>query len=79
MDGRIEELDLTTIAEAHIYLEFARQMKDQNTKKFLQQTKEISDKLENYSTLHDQHHKSVLSNTEKLALYCLAIRLRIMD
>jgi hypothetical protein len=58
MEGRIEELDLTSIAEAHIYLEFARQMKDQNTKKFLRQTKDISEKLESYSALHEQHYKS---------------------
>ena len=41
------------MAEAHVYLEFVRQMKDLHTKNFLKQTKEISKRLENYATVHD--------------------------
>lgn len=78
MDGRIEELDLTTIADAHIYLEFARQMKDQNTKKFLKQTKEISEKLDSYSAIHDQNIKSASSNVEGQAERCLTKNLKPM-
>lgn len=62
MDGQIEELELNSIAEAHIYLEFVRQMKDQNTRKFLKQTKEISDKLENYTVIHEQFYKLAVLN-----------------
>ena len=62
MEGQMEELELNSIAEAHIYLEFVRQMKDQNTRKFLKQTKEISDKLENYTALHEQFYKLTLLN-----------------
>ena len=53
LEGRIEQLEVRSVAEAHVYLEFVRQMKDLHTKNFLKQTKEISKRLENYATVHD--------------------------
>ena len=35
LDGRIEQIDIQSLAEAHVYLEFVRQMKDLHTKNFL--------------------------------------------
>ena len=53
LEGKIEQLQIESISEAHIYLEFVRQLKDINTKKFIVQTQDIQKKLESLQMIHE--------------------------
>jgi hypothetical protein len=61
LEGKVEQLEIESISEAHIYLEFVRQLKDLNTKKFIRQTQDIHKKLESLQMVHDHRARYAAS------------------